>query len=49
MLPVLQTDWQDVAAAAMRNANLLVHDRANFQLRVARKIGTNNARLEFTS
>jgi hypothetical protein len=33
----------------MRNANLLVHDRANFQLRVARKIGTNNARLEFTS
>ncbi|HYL39216.1 MAG TPA: hypothetical protein VEV17_25075 [Bryobacteraceae bacterium] len=47
MLPFLEAGWQDSAAAVMRSANLLVHDRATFQLRIARKTGTNNARLEF--
>jgi hypothetical protein len=31
----------------MRNANILVHDRATFQLKVVRKIGTATDRLEF--
>jgi hypothetical protein len=47
MLPLLQAGWQDAAAAAMRSANILVHDRTTFQLRIIRKIGASNAQLEF--
>lgn len=47
MLPFLQKDWQDAAAAVMRNANILVHNRANFQLLIARRVGKSDARLEF--
>ena len=47
MLPFLQKDWQDVAAGVMRNANILVHNRANFQLLIARKVGESASRLEF--
>jgi hypothetical protein len=34
------------AAAVMRNANILIHDRASFGLRVLRKVGTSD-KLEF--
>ena len=47
MIPFLQQGWQDAAAAVMRNANILVHNRANFQLLIARKVGAGDARLEF--
>jgi hypothetical protein len=47
MLPFLQAGWHDAVSAVMRNANLLVHNRANFQLLIARKVGTGGARLEF--
>jgi len=48
ILPLLSPGWQDRAAATMRNANILVHDRASFQLKVARKVGTG-ATLEFAA
>lgn len=32
-MPSLAADWQAVAAAAMRSANIVVHDRASFKLR----------------
>jgi len=47
IIPLLPTDWQDTARAAMRNANILVHDRATFQLRVVSKVGEASDRLEF--
>ncbi len=47
MLPFLQADWQDAAAGVMRNANVLVHNRENFQLLIARRVGMSDARLEF--
>ncbi len=39
--------WDADAAAAMRNPNILVHDRATFQLAMIRKAGTDGGRLQF--
>lgn len=49
MLPMLPAGWQDTAAAVLRSANILVHDRANYQLRAVRKLGAGVDRLEFAS
>ena len=49
MLPLLPAGWQDTASDAMRNANILVHDRATFQLKVVRKVGEASDRLEFAA
>jgi hypothetical protein len=46
-LPVLPSGWQDAAAAVMRNANILLHNRENFQLGIVRKAGTGTNQLEF--
>ncbi|HEY6253957.1 MAG TPA: hypothetical protein VI685_28715 [Candidatus Angelobacter sp.] len=46
MLPFLPRGWQDEAAKVMRNPNIMVHDRAAFQLRIVTKVGKSN-RLEF--
>jgi hypothetical protein len=48
MRPVLQDNWQDAAGAAMRRVNILVHDRASFQLRALPKLGNTNDCLEFS-
>lgn len=48
-IPLLPVDWQDVARAAMRSPNILVHDRATFQLRIVSKLGKLNNRLEFNA
>ncbi|HEX6895315.1 MAG TPA: hypothetical protein VF146_08580 [Bryobacteraceae bacterium] len=48
ILPLLPHGWQETAARAMRNANMLVHDRADFQLKVVRKVGAG-ATLEFAT
>ena len=47
MLPLLPSGWQETARAAMRNANILVHDRASFQLRVVSGAGSGATGLEF--
>jgi hypothetical protein len=47
MRPLLAAGWEDEAAGAMRNANILVHDRATFQLAAIRKCGDNAERLQF--
>ena len=47
MLPLLPPGWQETARGAMRNANILVHDRATFQLKVISKVGAAGDRLEF--
>jgi len=39
--------WAADAAAAMRNPNILVHDRATFQLAMVRKAGTDGKGLQF--
>ncbi|HTQ58190.1 MAG TPA: hypothetical protein VMI94_27195 [Bryobacteraceae bacterium] len=39
MAPLLAAGWQDVAAQAMRNPNILFHDRKTFRLLVVRKAG----------
>ena len=49
MIPLLAADWQETARAAMRNANILVHDRATFQLRVVSRVGAVSDRLEFAA
>jgi hypothetical protein len=46
MRPLLPAGWEDIAAGAMRNANILVHNRTTFQLGVVRKVGKSGA-LEF--
>jgi hypothetical protein len=46
-LPVLPSGWQDAAASVMRNANILLHNRENFQLGIVRKAGTGTNQLEF--
>ena len=46
-LPVLPAGWQDAAAAVMRNANILIHNRENFQLGIVRKAGAATNQLEF--
>jgi hypothetical protein len=47
MRPLLPPAWDADAAAAMRNGNILVHNRATFQLAMLRKAGTDAARLQF--
>ncbi len=49
MIPLLAPDWQETARAAMRNANILVQDRATFQLRAIAKVGAASDRLEFAA
>ena len=46
MRPFLHAGWEEEASKVMRNANILFHDRATFQLRVIRKVGSSGA-LEF--
>jgi hypothetical protein len=38
-LPSLPADWKQTAIAALRNANIVIHDRATFQLRQANSAG----------
>jgi hypothetical protein len=47
MLPYLVKGWEDTAGAAMRNANILIHDRNTLKLRFVRKAGDSRDRLEF--
>jgi hypothetical protein len=49
MLALLQAGWQETARAALRNANILVHDRATFQLRVVSNAGATTAGLGFAA
>jgi hypothetical protein len=41
-IPSLAAGWQMVAAAAMRGANVLVHDRASFRLTPVHSPGGSN-------
>ena len=43
----LEKTWQDAVVPVMRNANILLHDRASFKLRILRKVGDRADRLEF--
>jgi hypothetical protein len=43
----LPAGWDAKAAAVMRNANILVHNRANYSLGAIRKVGTNPRMFEF--
>lgn len=47
MVASLQEGWQDSAAGVMRNANILVHDRGTFQLRILHKVGEQLGALGF--
>jgi hypothetical protein len=47
MRPLLAPGWDAEAALAMRNPNILVHDRATFQLAAIRKAGESSDRLQF--
>lgn len=47
MAPLLQPGWQEEVSKVMRNANILIQDRATFQLRFIRKAGQSRDRLEF--
>jgi hypothetical protein len=47
MRPFLEKGWELRAQAVMRNANIVVHNRANFTLTAVRKLGTDPARFEF--
>ncbi len=49
VLPGLPDGWQDSVASVMRNANILAHDRATFQVRIVRTINPSSGRLEFTA
>ncbi len=48
MLPFLSEGWQQCAAQTMRNSNILVHDRATFQLRILQKVGEQMGALGFS-
>lgn len=43
----LPPGWEEVAAGVMRSANIFVHDRATFHLRIIRKVGRADNRIEF--
>jgi hypothetical protein len=43
----LPQDWQTVACAAMRNANIFVHDRETYKLRIVHTVGKAADRIEF--
>jgi hypothetical protein len=45
----LSEDWQAVACASMRNANIFVHDRATYKLRIVHKVGESEEHIEFGS
>jgi hypothetical protein len=47
MTPHLEKGWQESASATMRNANILLHDRATYKLRILHRIGERPDRLEF--
>ncbi|HEV2691026.1 MAG TPA: hypothetical protein VGV35_20865 [Bryobacteraceae bacterium] len=47
MLTSLQPGWLEGVAKVMRNANILIQDRASFQLRILRRAGESRDRLEF--
>ena len=47
MRPFLAQGWDAKAAAVMRSANILVHNRAKFGLSAIRKMGTNPQGFEF--
>jgi hypothetical protein len=47
MLPHLAKGWEETACAAMRNGNILLHDRNSFKLRFIKKAGDSRDRLEF--
>ena len=47
MRPLLPPSWDADAAAAMRNPNILVHDRATFQLAMIRQAGADGGALQF--
>jgi len=47
MRPCLQADWLETVVHVMRNPNILVHNRATFQLAAVRKVGQRADRLEF--
>jgi hypothetical protein len=47
LIPLLVREWPEKVRPAMRSQNILVHDRATFQLRVVSKLGTAKDRLEF--
>jgi hypothetical protein len=44
----LGEDWKTIASAAMRNANIFVHDRPTYELRIVQKVGTAPDRIEFS-
>jgi hypothetical protein len=43
----LREDWLAIALPAMRNANVFVHDRQTYQLRIIHKVGNATDRVEF--
>jgi len=47
MRPLLAPDWDTQAAAVMRSANIVVHDRKNFGLSAVRKLGGDPQGFEF--
>ena len=49
LIPLLVREWPEKVRPAMRSQNILVHDRATFQLRVVSKLGSAKDRLEFNA
>lgn len=49
VLPRLAKGWEQMAAGVMRNVNILEHDRQTFRLRVIRKVGESQDRIEFAN
>ena len=47
MAALLEPGWEDEVSKVMRNANILIQDRASFKLGFARKVGESRDRLEF--
>ncbi len=47
MAASLEPGWEDEVSKVMRNANILIQDRASFKLGFARKVGESRDRLEF--
>jgi hypothetical protein len=47
VVPHLEKGWEKAAEAVMRNANILIHDRATFKLRLVKKVGERTAGLDF--
>jgi hypothetical protein len=43
----LPDDWQAVASAAMHNANIFVHDRETYKLRIVQKVGEVADRINY--